>query len=418
MFRLLATFSAAVLSACSGGGSSESPPVNVVAAAEDGRAVVTWNVQGGNEYWLFSASNPALTATTWLNFADGRAIVNATSPNYVCGLANDTRYYFTLNARSGNAGGGEGSPLVSATPRSAGQQWSAGSPLGADLTAVGRVALQTCIANRPPTSTFVAVGAGAKIFSTSGAKPGTWAAATVPTGFVADLHGVAGRNNGVNTTAAVLFVAVGAGSATLVSNDVATWTAGTAFDAARPTLRAVTLVDSFVAVGDGGTIRSSGNGVDWTDLTSNTSANLRAIAVGDGRIVAVGDGGTIVTSTNGNAWSVQTFAEAGDLVGVAFGDRDNINTFVAIGSGGATVVSTDSGATWSVRRPADGVALRAISYTSAFAMVAADGQVYRSARGLDWLGPITSGTTGLSALTNDGFGFIAVGAGGANGTSY
>ncbi|MFN9481090.1 MAG: hypothetical protein ACK6C0_16970 [Betaproteobacteria bacterium] len=418
--RLLPLCCAVLLAACSGSGGSESPPTDVVAEAEDGRVVVKWNAVGGTTYWVFSASNSTLTTTNWLNFLDGRAIVNATMPNYVCGLSNLTRYYFTLNARTGDAGGGPGSPLVNAVPRSAGENWTAAAALGADFAAVGFSPLTTCLANQAPTGTFVVVGPRAKVFSTTGAKPGAWAAGSVPAGFTADLFGVAGRTASLNNTSApgLLFVAVGAGSATLTSSNGGTWTAGAAFDAAKPTLRAVAYLNPFFAVGDGGTIQTSSDGVTWFAKTSNTTANLRALALGNGRYIAVGDGGTVVASTNTNDWIAQRFDGVGNLVGVVYGNRSGINTFVAIGDSGATLVSTDGGVNWSVRKVADGVAPRAIAYTTTFAVVTADGSVYRSLLGLDWLGPVSSGTTGLSALTQDGYGFIAVGAGGANTTSY
>lgn len=418
--RCMALVTAMALTACGGSGDSQSPPTGVVATAEDSRVVVAWNSVPGTDYWLFSASNPTLTTSNWLNFLDGRAIVNAVQPNYVCGLANLTRYYFTLNARTGDAGGGAGSPLVSAIPRSAGERWQAGAAVGADLLAVGFTPLTTCFSNQAPTGVFVAVGPGGRIFSTSGVKPGAWAAATVPAGFTTDLFGVAGRNNAINNSAGpqMLWVAVGAGAATLTSSTGTLWSAGTAFDAAQPTLRAVAYFGNFFAVGDRGAIRTSSDGVNWTVRNANTTAALRALASGDGRTVVVGDGGTVVVSSDGSNWTAQTFAGVGNLVGIAYGNRGGINTFVAIGDEGATLVSTNGGVNWTVRRVAEGVRPTAIAYTSSFAIVAADGSVYRSLAGLEWLGPVTSGAPGLAALTQDGYGFIAVGAGGGNATSY
>jgi hypothetical protein len=52
----------------------------------------------------------------------------------------------------------------------------------------------------------------------------------------------------------------------------------------------------FVAVGSGGTIRTSPDGVSWTSQTSGTSSGLYSIAYGGGQFVAVGDAGTILTS--------------------------------------------------------------------------------------------------------------------------
>jgi hypothetical protein len=411
--------SVALLAACSSSGDSESPPGGVKAAPEDSRALISWDARGGVDYWLFSASNPTLTTTNWLNFADGRTIINAIQPNYVCGLANGTTYYFTLNARTGDAGGGAGSPLVNATPRSAGESWTAGAALGVDLAALGFVPLTTCISNRAPTGTWVAVGPGAKIYSTGGVKPGAWTERAAPAGFSADLHGVAGRNNGVNTTASILFVAVGAGGAALTSGNGSDWAVGRAFDAAQPALRAVAYVGTFLAVGDGGIIRTSNDGASWTERSSGTTRALRAVTAGSGISVAVGDGGTVVTSSDaGVTWTARSFPDAGNLVGIAYSNSGSIDTFVAIGADGATLVSSNGGDSWTVRRIADGFSPRGIAVTSTFAVVTAEGSVYRSTAGLAWLGPVASGTIGLQAVTADGYGFAAVGAAGVNTQSY
>ncbi len=418
LLRSVAAASIVLLSACGGSGSSEAPPTGVIAAPEDGRALVSWNAVGGTEYWLFTASNSTLTTTNWLNFIDGLAIVNAVQPNYVCGLTNLTTYYFTLNARTGDAGGGAGTPLVSATPRSAGEIWTPGAAVGEALDAVAFVPLTTCFSNQPSSGTWVAVGPGAKIYSTSGVKPGAWTARSAPAGFSANLLGVAGRNNGVNTTPSILFVAVGEGGAALTSGNGSDWAVGTVFDAAQPTLRGVSFLGGFIAVGDGGALRTSDNGVSWTARSSGTSSTLRAVAAGNGRYVAVGDGGTVTISTDLSSWTASSYPAAGDLVGIAYSNRSGINTFVAIGSTGATLVSSDGGVTWTVRKIADGSTPRGIAVTSTFAVVTADGSVYRSIAGLEWLGPVTSGTRDLRAVSADGYGFAAVGAVGVNATSY
>jgi hypothetical protein len=53
---------------------------------------------------------------------------------------------------------------------------------------------------------------------------------------------------------------------------------------------------TFVAVGEGGTILTSPDGVSWTARTSGTSNWLDGVAYGNGLFVAVGDRGTILTS--------------------------------------------------------------------------------------------------------------------------
>jgi hypothetical protein len=52
----------------------------------------------------------------------------------------------------------------------------------------------------------------------------------------------------------------------------------------------------FVAVGSGGTILTSPDGVKWTRRTSGTNNLLYGVTYGNGLFVAVGDRGTILTS--------------------------------------------------------------------------------------------------------------------------
>jgi hypothetical protein len=51
-----------------------------------------------------------------------------------------------------------------------------------------------------------------------------------------------------------------------------------------------------VAVGSGGTILTSPDGVKWTRRTSGTNNLLYGVTYGNGLFVAVGDRGTILTS--------------------------------------------------------------------------------------------------------------------------
>ena len=53
---------------------------------------------------------------------------------------------------------------------------------------------------------------------------------------------------------------------------------------------------TFVAVGVGGTILTSPDGVNWTAQNSGTNNHLRGVTYGNGTFVAVGLGGTILTS--------------------------------------------------------------------------------------------------------------------------
>ena len=101
-----------------------------------------------------------------------------------------------------------------------------------------------------------------------------------------------------NTSASsLLFVAVGAGGAVVRSTDGITWTTTVATNSSLPTLRAVAVAaGAFVAVGDSGRIQSSTDGVNWTVLSSNASLNLHAVDCVASTCVAVGDSGIVLTS--------------------------------------------------------------------------------------------------------------------------
>jgi hypothetical protein len=90
----------------------------------------------------------------------------------------------------------------------------------------------------------------------------------------------------------------------------------------------------FVAVGEGGTILTSRDGVSWTRRTSGGNTLLR-VARGKGLFVAVGGGGTILTSSDGVTWMPQASGTSNWLFGVTYGN----GTFVAVGDWGTILTS-------------------------------------------------------------------------------
>ena len=61
--------------------------------------------------------------------------------------------------------------------------------------------------------------------------------------------------------------------------------------------------DTFVAVGEKGTIVTSRDGVQWTVRSSGLTDVLGDVAFGNGTFVAVG--GSVITSADGVDWSIQ-----------------------------------------------------------------------------------------------------------------
>jgi hypothetical protein len=104
-------------------------------------------------------------------------------------------------------------------------------------------------------------------------------------------------------------------------------------------------IGMFVAVGDGGTILTSEDGVGWVPQASPTTFDLFGIAADDAGLIAVGDGGTILTSVDGANWTPRNSGTDVTLFGVAVGPAGSL---VAVGAGGAVLSSTDGGQTWLV----------------------------------------------------------------------
>lgn len=418
-----------VMVACGGGGNPTPPPGNVAAKAGDGWVQVSWDATAGVDYWVFMAADASLTTLNWLNLAKGTAFINKTSPLTVCGQPNSEQKWLTVNGRTGGGAGGAGSPIVSVTPRAAGATWSGGTTLGSDAAAVGFAIITSCTVTGLPTGVLTAVGAGGAIYQSIDGV--TWASRSAPTGFASDLLAVASYTTSIDLpdNPGIHYLALGAGGAALTSTDGVTWTVGSAFDATRPALRGlIAVTTTFTAVGDNGTIRTTSDGVVWTDRTSNTTANLRGVAYGNGRYIAVGDGGAIVTSVDsGLTWTAQTVSGAGNLRAIVYGNNFNdvsntatisINTFVAVSDSGAVVVSSDGGVTWSVQQVAGAGELTGISYVSRFVAVDRSGNAFTSNTGTAWSTPVATGHTGLRAIVNNGYGYVAVGDGGVTTSSF
>ena len=91
----------------------------------------------------------------------------------------------------------------------------------------------------------------------------------------------------------------------------------------------------FVAVGWGGLILHSTNGVDWTTAQSGTVADLYSATYARGRFLVTGRSGTILSSTNGTDWVSHDSGTMNSLLATAFGG----DTFVTVGIGGTILQS-------------------------------------------------------------------------------
>lgn len=462
---------APLLSGCPSNGSTAEPPAAFTATAGDGRVMLTWTASPGVEYWLFTATDPSLTAFNWTGLPNAHAYTSAATPFYACGLINGIQTYFATNGRINGGPGGPSSSTVSATPYNASNTWTPGStpltasfttPTNPDLLGVGYTGLTTCGNNAAISSTgmFAAVGAGGAIF-TSADDGKSWVNQYAPAGFATDLYAVTGyaanQNNPGNP--ALRWVAVGNGGASVYSLDGISWAVGNPFNSgslANPgnqPLRSITHVaGTFFAVGDAGTILSSTDGITWSSHTATSGTTNRLNGVTHGGIyVAVGNNGTIVTSGDGGGWAVKAPATpiTSNLRQVTSFVSIYGSIYVAVGDAGTIVTSKDGGATWTTQTLPGvpnlvGITVesRGVETTTAtttappvdpslgfislaqFVAIDSTGKTYTSVNGYDWTASAgtgtscTPGTTCMNPLVSSGFGYVTVGNFGVYATAF
>jgi hypothetical protein len=411
--------------------------------------VLTWTPDPSVDYWIFTATDPSLTAFNWTGLANAHGYPSASTPFYMCGLLDGDQYYFAANGRTN---GGPGGTSKSSTPsnvtpyNASAKTWTFNPSLSSkNLYGVGYASLTTCSNN--PTSaagSFVAVGAGGAIFTSADGQ--SWNAAVSPPG-LPDLYAVTGNATNLNNPTSppvLLWVAVGNGGVIVYSNDGNYWYTVTT-SLGNHALRSLTHAGgTFVAVGDGGTIASSTDGINWTPQTSNSSNNLNGVTHG-GIYVAVGDSGTILTSGNGGTWypvfasGISTNINLRQVA--SFG-----NLYVAVGDAG-TIVTSKDGTYWytqTLSGAPDLVGVAAEPQIMAndvvngvidgwlgivpnvqFVAVDRSGKTYTTksnpfstanTNGLTWIPANNTGISNPNALVSSGFGYVAAGNAGA--TAY
>ena len=214
-YMLIVAMVTPLLSGCNNG-STAAPPSALSATAGDGRVKVTWTASPGVDYWLFTATDPSLSAFNWTGLPNQHAYAAVASPFYMCGLFNGTTYYFAANGRSNGGAGGSSSPTINATPYNASATWTAiptptnGVPLSTNLYGVGYTSLTTCSNNATSaTGSFAAVGAGGAIFTSSDDGQHWTPPTTVPSG-LPDLYAVTGYAANLNnpTTPALYWLSL------------------------------------------------------------------------------------------------------------------------------------------------------------------------------------------------------------------
>jgi hypothetical protein len=465
---LIFVLPALLLGGCLGNsGDPAVPPGDVQLSPGDGVISVSWPDNPTVNYWVFHAQDPTLTTINWDTLLNAGAVVNTTSPTILCGLVNNpqpTSYYpevyFTINARTGTAPGGVGSALVSTVPRPAaspGVPWVAGTTIPAQMTGLGYAPLTSCgYAGRPPSGILVAVGPNSAIYYSDltptvagplslaqGNQILTWHPGNIPLGFANDLTAVAGVATVGNdpTAPGLIFVAVGRNGSVVRSTDGQNWQHITGIPTTQ-NLNAIAVAGTtFVAVGDNGVILTSGDGLTWSLNANALSINthtLNAIHCVTSSCVAVGqEGTTLWTSNSGTLWALYTF-KTNNWVGITYGNdnanadaivsdpagvltityqNEAINTWLVVDAQGDYAYASSTGA-WTAGETAIAPGIVAVDYTTHFVAIDSSGNTYQSEYGYNWTPVGPSNVTNPVALRSNGLGFIALGGGGTNASSF
>ncbi len=136
------------------------------------------------------------------------------------------------------------------------------------------------------------------------------------------------------------FVAVGNGGLIHTSTDGLNWDAGR-----RPVTNTLFKVifgnSQFLAVGTEGAILTSSNGYDWQAQVSGTTNPLFAVAFGNGKFIAAGSAGQLCVSSNGSSW-MSSSVGTDDLAWVAAGN----GAFLVRGQDAMTVRTSSDLQSW------------------------------------------------------------------------
>lgn len=137
---------------------------------------------------------------------------------------------------------------------------------------------------------------------------------------------------------------------------------------------------NFVAVGSGGMIYSSKDGITWEQRTSATGTYLYGIGFGAEKYIAVGENGTMVQSDDGITWYSAVSPGYNSLMPVVYGN----NLFVVAGDGGEIYTSEDAD-TWTRRESDTSVFFRAGIYAGGqFVLAGYSGTILTSEDGETW----------------------------------
>jgi hypothetical protein len=104
----------------------------------------------------------------------------------------------------------------------------------------------------------------------------------------------------------------------------------------------------FIAVGQGGVILTSADGVDWDAQESGIGTDLYAVAADGGDIYAVGGGTVLMSTDHGKTWSSKAAPNEGGLTEVAVNGSKVVATGLGPFPSPKVIISEDRGDTWQI----------------------------------------------------------------------
>lgn len=211
-----------------------------------------------------------------------------------------------------------------------------------------------------------------------------------------------------------VFVAVDDGGEIRSSPDGVAWTPRNSPVAGIPLNSALYFGGNYLAAGAAGTIVRSTDATNWTALAPATGNELHALARGS-TYVAVGASGTILRSSDAQTWTtaLSSGAVAQTLYDVAFAN----NLYVAVGASGTLLTSPDADTWTPVALSSSAFDLRSVARgANTFVAVGSNGTLVTSPDGVAWTVQNAFGTDTLTSVAYASQ-FVAVGLGGAVYTS-
>ena len=211
-----------------------------------------------------------------------------------------------------------------------------------------------------------------------------------------------------------LLVAVGDGGSIATSPDGITWTQRNASqNITGNNLEDITWNGThWIAVGFNGTILTSIDGVSWSIATSGTTQSLRAVTWDGNQAVVVGANGTVLKSNDLSTWTSATTIplsnQFDDVVYRQLGGTTGM--YITVGQTGAVMTSTD-GDTWTAVTVPTGNNLEGVTFDEdKIVVVGLNGTILNSEDGVTWQSATQiPNSLGLHEVKHDGNRFWAAG---------